>query len=60
MLCILFRKNDFLCWDMPVNAKRIIQDTDTTISLWMIELIVLILIYPLLGEIYYYSTITQL
>ena len=28
---------------MPVNAKRIIQDTDAAICLWMIELITFVL-----------------
>ena len=30
-------------WDFPIDTEGIIEDADTTISLWMIELIALIL-----------------
>ena len=43
MLCIFFAQNYLVNWYMPVNAKRIIQDADATVSLWMIKLITLVL-----------------
>jgi len=43
MLCVLFAEDCLVYWYMPVNPQRIIQDTDATIGLWMIELIALIL-----------------
>ena len=30
-------------WYLPINTKGIIEDADTTISFWMIELIALVL-----------------
>ena len=44
MLCV-FVTQYCLVFDTPINTKRIIKDTDTTISLRMIELIALILEY---------------
>ena len=44
MLCILFAQ-DGLIFDLPINTKRIIKDTDATIRLWVIKLITLILKY---------------
>ena len=31
------------CWDLPINTKAIIEDRDTSICLWMIEVITLVL-----------------
>ena len=31
------------CWDFPIDTKGIIEDADTSISLWMIEVITLVL-----------------
>lgn len=41
MFCILFRKISMFRRNAPVNAKRFIQDRDTPISLWVIEVITL-------------------
>ena len=38
------------CWGLPIDTKGIIEDADTTISFWMIELIALILEDGGLGE----------
>ena len=43
MFSILLAKVCFVGRDSPVNTKRVIKDTDTTIDLRMIELITLIL-----------------
>ena len=43
MLGIFLREIGMLCWDFPINAKDIIVDRDATISLWMIEVITLVL-----------------
>ena len=32
-----------LCWDSPIDTKGFIKDRDTTISLWVIEVITLVL-----------------
>lgn len=32
-----------LCWDFPIDTKGIIQDRDTSICLWMVEVITLVL-----------------
>ena len=31
------------CWDFPIDTEGIIEDTDATICLWMIEVITLVL-----------------
>ena len=31
------------CWNLPIDTEGIIKDADTTISLWMIEVITLVL-----------------
>jgi len=41
MFRILFRKISMFRRNAPVNAKRFIQDRDTPISLWVIEVITL-------------------
>ena len=43
IFCILFRKISMFRRNAPINAKRFIQDRDTPISLWVIEIITLIL-----------------
>ena len=45
MLGILFTEQGFFRRNSPINAKTIIYDADATISLWMVELIALILEY---------------
>ena len=30
-------------WDLPINTESVIKDADTSISLWMIEVITLVL-----------------
>ena len=39
-----------LCWNTPINAKRVIKDADATISLWMVKLIALVLEHGCIGE----------
>ena len=43
MFCILFRKISMFRRNAPINAQRFIQDRDTSISLWVIEVITLVL-----------------
>ena len=43
MLCIFLREISMLCWNPPIDAESIIEDADTTICLWMIEVITLVL-----------------
>ena len=43
MFRIFLREIGMLCWNLPINTEGIIEDADTTISLWMIEVITLIL-----------------
>ena len=43
MFGVLITEISLFCRDAPVYAKTIIQDANATISLWMIELITLIL-----------------
>lgn len=31
------------CWYLPINTEGIIKDADTTICLWVIEVITLVL-----------------
>lgn len=31
------------CWDLPINTEGIIEDRDTSICLWMIEVITFVL-----------------
>ena len=31
------------CWDFPINTEGFIKDRDTSIGLWMIEVITLVL-----------------
>ena len=32
-----------LCWNSPIDAESIIEDADTSICLWVIEVITLVL-----------------
>ena len=43
MLRIFLWEIGMFCWDLPINTKGIIDDADATISLWMIEVITLVL-----------------
>ena len=43
MFCIFLREDGMLGWDFPINAKGVVENTDTTICLWMIEVIILVL-----------------
>ncbi len=43
MLRILLCEIGMLCRNLPINTKAIIKDRNTSISLWMIELIALVL-----------------
>ena len=37
-------------WNLPIYAKAVVQDADTTIGFWVIEVITLILEDGSLGE----------
>ena len=50
MLCIFLREIGMFCWNLPINTEGIIKDADATISLWMIEVITLVLEDCSLGE----------
>ena len=50
MLCIFLRKIGMFCWNFPIDTESVIEDADTTISLWMIEVITLVLEDGGLGE----------
>ena len=50
MLQIFLTEYRLLYWYAPVNAKRLVLDIDSTISLWMIELIALVLEDGSFGE----------
>ena len=43
MFCIFLREDGMFGWYLPINTEGIIKDADTTISLWMIEVITLVL-----------------
>ena len=43
MTCILFRQDGLVGWDTPVDAQRIVENTDAPIGLRMVELVTLIL-----------------
>ena len=43
MLRIFLWEISMLCWDFPINAEGIIEDTDAAICLWVIEVITLVL-----------------
>ena len=45
MFCILITEISMFCRNHPIYTERFIQDRDTTISLWVIEVITLILEY---------------
>ena len=42
MLHVLNAQEHILCWNLPVNAERVILDADAFICLWFIEVIALI------------------
>ena len=50
MLRIFFGEIGMFGWDFPINAEGIIKDADTSICLWMIEVITLVLEDGGLGE----------
>ena len=43
MLRIFLGEIGMFGWDFPINTKAIIEDRDTSICLWMIEVITLVL-----------------
>ena len=43
MTCILFRQDGLVGWDTPVDAQRIVENTDARVGLRVIELVTLIL-----------------
>ena len=43
MLCIFLREICVLCWDFPINTESVIENRNTSISFWMIEVITLVL-----------------
>ena len=50
MLRVLVREDRLRSRDTPVNTQRFVKDTDTTIRLWVIKLITLILEYRYIRE----------
>ena len=43
MLRIFLREIGMFCWDSPIDTEGIVEDADTTISFWVIEVITLVL-----------------
>ena len=43
MPCIFLTEYDFICWNLPIDSEAIVHDGNSTICLWMVELITLIL-----------------
>lgn len=43
MLCIFLREISMLCRDFPIDAEGIIKDRNTSICLWVVEVITLVL-----------------
>ena len=43
MFCIFLREDGMFGWYLPINTESVIKDADTSISLWMIEIITLVL-----------------
>ena len=43
MFCIFLREDGMFGWYLPINTESVIKDADAAISLWMIELIALVL-----------------
>lgn len=43
MLRIFLREIGMLGWDFPIDTEGVIEDTDASIGLWMIEVVALIL-----------------
>ena len=50
MLRIFLREIGMFCRNLPINTESVIEDADATISLWMIEVITLVLEDGGLGE----------
>ena len=50
MFCIFLREDSMFGWYLPINTESVIKDVDTSISLWMIEVITLVLEDGGLGE----------
>ena len=50
MLRVFLREISMLCRNLPINTEGIIEDTDASIGLWMIEVITLVLEDGGLGE----------
>lgn len=45
MLCVLLGEDGLVGGDVPIDAEGVIEDTDTTFCLGMIELVALVLEY---------------
>ena len=43
MLRVFFGEIGMFCWYLPINTEGVIEDADSSISLWMIEVITLVL-----------------
>ena len=43
MLCVLLGEDGLICWNVPIDTEGVIEDTDTTFCLWMIELVAFVL-----------------
>ena len=43
MLRIFLREIGMLGWDFPIDTKDIVEDADTSICFWVIEVITLVL-----------------
>ena len=50
MLCVLLGEDGLICWNVPIDTEGVIEDTDTTFCLWMIELVTLVLEYRCVAE----------
>ena len=43
MLRIFLGEISMFCWDLPIDTEGIIEDADSAIGFWMIEVITLVL-----------------
>ena len=43
MLRIFLREIGMFCWNLPIDTESVIEDADTSICLWVIEVITLVL-----------------
>ena len=50
MLSVFLAEDSFVYWYLPVDAKAVVLDADTSISLWGIEIVALVLENGCLGE----------